>query len=248
MFTSISFIAVGAFILTLGVVIYEIFVLKKKKEQPQTVKEVQLPDYQQDPEAVKNMTTVPTVVGGDIVQQQAIAQAPIQPRSLPSAKVMIAVGLGLVAIIILIGTGILLYGRAQSGNKKITDATVGVKTTSKTATLSKTPKPKKTSTIIIQPENTSTPSPTLTPMVTIIIQDDTETSTKGGNVDNPTVIPEETDIPTLTPLVTSSASSSSSLTPVTATPIVDLPKSGVIQESLILVGVSLFFIVLAFIL
>jgi hypothetical protein len=237
-FASVSLIAVGAFILTLAVVTYEVIMLKKKKSlSPQTV---QLPDYQQDPKAVQTMTSVANVSNPD-APQIVQAEAPMQARSLPSMGKMIALGGGLIVVVLLIAGAFFLNSRRTE--HKITQANVETsedKNDSKTSTSKLTPKPTKAE-LIVQAVN----SPTPTTVITIAIV--SSTNQKGANGGDK----GSTDSSSLEPTISLAASPSAVLTQKTTispTKSSELPKSGIVQESLILGAISVFFIALAFVL
>ena len=212
MFTSISIIAVGAFILTLGVVIYEVILLKKKKPVQSADKTVQLPDYAQDPQAVQNMSTIPTALptNGQVVEE---AQAPFQPRTLPSTKVIIAFIIGGVLLVGALVAGAMGINKSNEDKKVIWQA--------QGSQASKRAQPSQFPTVYLSPTPTRSQ-----PYVTIAIETDTQNSTPSGDI--------EKDL-SQSPSPTKSSSNS-------------MPTAGVIQQTLILAGVSLFFIVLAFIL
>lgn len=237
MFASVSLIAVGAFILTFAVVVYEVIMLRKKKgtsqQQDQTVN---LPDYQQDPKAVQSMTTVPNVANAQ-VPQEVQAEAPMQARELPSKGKFFALAAVCILIIVLIGG--IFYFNSRRAEKKITQANVET-----------TPKPTKAQ-IIIEPTSKSLAStPTPTTIITIVIEtddvtitpDQEESSQKKGSTGSSLLKP--TSSLTVSPSIAVSTGSAS----ISPTKTAEMPKSGIISQTLVLAGISVLFIALAFVL
>ncbi len=241
MFASVSLIAVGAFILTLAVVVYEVIMLRKKKSTTQQPQEqtVNLPDYQQDPKAVQSMTTVPNVANAQIPQEVS-AEAPMQARELPSRGKFFALAAAFIVVIVLIGGAFFLNSRRTE--KKITQANV-----------ESTPKPTKAQ-IVAEPTTKPTKplasTPTPTTVITIVVETDDvsvtpnqdQSSQEKGSTGSSIIKP--TSSMTITPTEKMS-SGSASISPTKAT---EMPKSGIINQTVILAGISVLFIALAFIL
>lgn len=239
MFASVSLIAVGAFILTLAVVVYEVIMLRKKKSPSQQQQQtVNLPDYQQDPKAVQSMTTVPNVANAQI-PQEATAEAPMQARELPSRGRLFALAAVLIVVVVLIGGAFFLNSRRAE--KKITQANVET-----------TPKPTKTQ-IVTEPTakpRASKSTPTPTTVITIVVKtgdvsitpDQDESTQDKGSTSSPSLKP--TRSLTTTPTETVSSGSAS----ISPTKAAEMPKSGIINQTVILATISVLFIVLAFVL
>jgi len=244
-FTSISLIAVGAFVLTLGVVLYEVILLKKKKNTPADGQTIQLPDYQQDPKAVQTITAVSNVGEPQVVPQAAVATAPVQTRSLPSKKILFGIG-AVFMFVILALVGMVFMSSSSKSKKTITQAPVDSPT--------KVPSPKPTRAQIVIAQS---PTPTIT--VSIIIESETDKPASESGTNNPTsesgtngsdkgtsasgsatISPSASPSATITSAASPSAKVTSSTTPV------ELPQSGVIHQSIVLGVISLAFILIAF--
>lgn len=237
MFASVSLIAVGAFILTLAVVVYEVIMLRKKKSPTQQQQQtVNLPDYQQDPKAVQSMTTVPNVANAQI-PQEVTAEAPMQARELPSKGKLFALAAALIVVVVLIGGAFFLNSRRAE--KKITQANVET-----------TPKPTKAQIAVEPTARSLTSTPTPTTIITIVVETDDGSTTpdqeeptqEKGSTGSSTLKPTRSMTVTPTEIM---STGSASISPTKAS---EMPKSGIINQTVILAAISVLFIVLAFVL
>jgi len=253
--SSVSKIAILAFAITLGVVIFEVLTLLKKNRNKQIVQDhVDIPDFNQDPNAEKHFTQLPNA--------QA-APAMVGPRNVPKP---ILLGVGIATIILLTGAGMWIFTKNRVRSTKtakevspIADAKVTPTKRPTSVKLTSTPFPtlKTQPTAVISPGTLLTPTSALLPTKTV-------TGTKGSVLTlTPTVAaPTPTGIQ-LTPTVyitgaseqkggmvvtpTVSAGSQASAT-ATLKPTVTLPRAGTFQTSLVLVVVSITLIYLALLL
>lgn len=251
MFTPISIIAVLAFFVTLGVVAFEVVMLRKKKNQqaevPPEQKTVELPDYQQNPQGNKQpLVAEESPIENLTPQPEAQAQQPaFQPREAPSKKIFVVIGVIVVLLLVLGGGGYWYLNSRQAGDSEITDATDtsgSDETTDSTA-----PSPAPTSQIIVEGDETPTPE------VSVIIdsgeESDEESSDEGEIV--PTIIASDEGSITVTLSVTegpTSEATSSGEKGGTGTGVEELPDAGIIHQTLLLGFIAFFFIGIAFIL
>lgn len=225
--SSVSKIAIGAFLITLIVVGYEVFLLMRRKKDVQEHHDenIVLPEFTS---TVKEGTFSPVAVG-------TVTAQPLKIQSRKLSKPFLGMLLGLLILIVL-GTGYLVYRRNQVASVKVDEV-------SPLAQARLTPS--------AQPLPTQAPLPTSEP------SDSPTPSTHMGSVTG-TVTGTVTGIPTGvavfptsiagTNQVTGTAATISPTSTTAAAPTTTLPQAGSYQTTLIISLVSIAIIYLALIL
>jgi hypothetical protein len=226
--SSVSKVAIGAFVITLIVVGYVVFLLMRRKqhEQLKEDKHITLPDFNEG--EVKQGTFSPIAV-------DPIATQPVEIQSRKVSKPFLGMLLGLLALIVLI-TGFLIYKRNQVANVRVDEVS---------------PIGKSQSTPI--PTRSQAQIPTVEPTGTEIVEIPTSTPATGANI---TTIPTTsvlvvTTSPTSSVSVTTTQASPTSSSSAEATEEPDsttLPQAGSYQTTLIISIVAIAIIYLALIL
>lgn len=219
--SSVSKIAVVAFTITLGVVIFEVFTLLKKNRDKQGVVQdhVDIPDFNQDLQAEQHFTQLPNA-------QAAPAVAEPQGLSKP-----VLLGIGIVTILLMTGIGMWIFTKNQVKSTKRTKDVSPIADASLTPT--KGPKPSATAfpTQKLLPTLSVSPTAPLTPMVSITGQaSPTGTQEKGGS------------------MITVTPTSMMASATATVKPTTTLPQAGTFQSSLVIALVSVALIYLALLL
>lgn len=244
--SSVSRLAIVAFVITLVVVAYEVFLIsRRKKQQPiAQSQDVSIPEFSADAR--------PGTFSPIHVDEVAKESFQLGSRKIPRSYAYVLLGL---CVLLVVGGGFLIYKRStlSSPDVKLTDVVPtknaqqqtddssdllsGVPIIPSQGQLSPTlsPSPDQTNNgqdIVVSPTPTSTPTPT-GPVVV-----------PSGVVSNNSISPTVTS--TLTPTEKGSTSAQSTSTPVPTTQ--NLPQAGTYQNMLVLSLVSIAVIYLALIL
>lgn len=253
--SSVSKIAILAFTITLGVVIFEVVTLIKKNRNKQVVQDhVDIPDFNQDPNAEQHFTQLPNA--------QA-APAITEPRNVPKPVLL---GVGIVTIVLLTAAGMWIFTKNRVRSTKTAKEVSPVANTKlaptkspKSIRITSTPFPtaKTQPTAMLSPTSILTPTSalmptiagtkgailTITPTGSILTPTPTHTSLSPTPAVTGTAQQKGGVILTPTVAITSQASATATLKPT-----VTLPRAGTFQTSLVLVVVSITLIYLALIL
>lgn len=219
--TSVSKIAIGAFVITLIVVGYEVFLLMRRKHDQENLQphdeNIVLPEFNN---TVKEGTFSPVAVG----------TVPVEPMRVQSRKIskpFLGLLLGLL-ILIVFGTGYLVYRRNQVSTGTIVDVTPVTRLTP-TSAVSPTP-----ALPTAQPTAELTLIPTLTASTT--------PEPTGG------LTPTGALTPTTPAMVTGGVTGSTTTITGTPVPKTTLPQAGTYQSTLLISVVAIAIIYLALIL
>ncbi len=252
--SSVSRLAIAAFVITLIVVAYEVFlIVRRKRLAPQKDTSIAVPEFTGD---AKPGTFSPVAVGESAKQPFTLASRKISRNYVYTLLVLL--------VLIVVGTGFLIYKRStlSSPDVKVTDVSPVAKNTGTISpTQSQTiptrdpfiPGGASSQTTTLTPTNTQvTPTVSVSPLTPTSTVTPTNAPGMTGTV-TPTVTltssPTVTSSPTgtLSPTVTSTSTNQKTGTP-SPTASAQLPQSGSYQTTLMISLVSIAIIYLALIL